>query len=175
MTAEAQRKIEQSWFTAVNKECTQGMGCAGRLKEPLERIKSAIIEGRVVMDAHVRELTNVRQHWSSSTCGHKSANSAACNYSKMPRELLPRLGRSGTVHPDTFPYITRDTLNDVHTMREIRRRAAKYGTNPVCQRNWRILSARLKTYATTGKGSIAEAIYCNDFLWRGQPPHELPL
>jgi hypothetical protein len=101
---------------------------------------------------------------------HYSNLSATCDHAHMPRELLPRLGANNTVMPDKLPYLTQSTINDVKAMRYIRSAHASrsYATM------WATLQARLQQFATTGAGTVAEAIVANDYWWNGQLAHELP-
>jgi hypothetical protein len=88
----------------------------------------------------------------------------------VPRELLPLLGANSKSSPNKWPYCSQSTTDDVKAMRFIR---SKHSTASYTDM-WRTLQSRLHTYATTGKGSIAEAIVHNDCYWKGELAYEVP-
>jgi hypothetical protein len=116
-------------------------------------------------------LREVNKRWSKSSSTHNTPTAAACNHELMPRELLPRIGHYTSYTPDTFPYVSQSDIDDVRAMRYIRGKA-NFAQHCTWQREgWHLLQARLQQYASTGKGSIAEAIVVNDYNWRGQIAH----
>eukprot|EP00953_Heterococcus_sp_UTEX-ZZ885_P016377 9209-Heterococcus_DN1.PRE.2 len=124
---------------------------------------------RVQMQGQYKvKIEVVHRNWKVANNSHNSSKSAACNYSMMPRELLPRL-RSYTNHaPYAFPFVIEAVVDDIRAMRYIRSSRDKL------RAGWHCLQAKLQQYASTGKGSIAEAIVVNDCWWSGQIAYEAP-
>jgi hypothetical protein len=102
---------------------------------------------------------------------HYSKQSATCDHTHMPRELLPRMVRSRNIAPDKWPYLSQSTVNDVRAMRVVR---SSSGSSASGLTMWQQLQQRLQQYAATGAGTVAEAIVTNDNWWCCQVAHELP-
>jgi hypothetical protein len=106
----------------------------------------------------------------SQNSKHYSTQSAACDYTRMPRELLPRCGGNQTQSPATWPYLRQTTVIDVRAIRCIRSERLRAPYTAM----WHTLQQRLEQYAATGAGTVAEAIVYNDYWWNGQLAHEEP-
>jgi hypothetical protein len=120
-------------------------------------------------------LLHLRSGWCNAEHRHNSHNrktAAACDYTTMPRELLPRLNYASNYDEGRFPYVTQSTVNDVRAMRFIRSKANTH--NRIFKEHWAALQPKLAEYAATGTGSIAEAILYTDCKWLGQDAHERP-
>jgi hypothetical protein len=177
-TASTRAAREDQWYQRVNQECR----CAGTTKcgTKLKNIVAEIRTGSAMLSAAQRKklnrtLLNVRTGWCNAEHRHNSHNrktAAACDYTTMPRELLPRLNYASNCDDTRFPYVAQNTVNDVRAMRFIRSKANAH--NRMFKAHWAALQPRLAEYATSGTGSIAEAILYNDCKWLGQQAHERP-
>jgi hypothetical protein len=116
-----------------------------------------------------KRIRTIREYWREG-CGHYTSTSAAADTTRMPKELLPRMGPNSTTTPTTWPFLSQSSIDDVRAMRYIRSQhsTAAYSTA------WQALQLRLQQYAATGAGTIAEAIVCNDCYWCGDAAHEKP-
>jgi hypothetical protein len=171
-TAQDKHDQDEQWYARVNSECRCGKAekCGDKYRTAVHDVKAedamnTLQEGRKLYMAvyHAQE----RSRPGSS---HYSKLSATCDHAHMPREVLPRVGQNRTVTPDKWPYLSQSTVNDVKAMRFIRSQA----THRSYVAKWQILQQRLQQYATTGAGTIAEAIVVNDYWWNGQVAHEKP-
>jgi hypothetical protein len=172
MTEQSRHEHDERWLALLNSECNclVGKPCGDQLRVVLASIRAASnddIQSKHMYDA----LHDVRRRWSKDTSTHNSREAAACNYELMPRELLPRIRLYSANTSDAFPYVSQSVIDDVRAMRYIRS-TANISHQTTWQRDgWQLLQARLQQYASTGKGSIAEAIVVNDCCWRGQVAH----
>jgi hypothetical protein len=169
-TAQAKHAAEEQWFAALNSKCKCNgrVPCGDKYKAVLQGIRSSgAMSSNEQRRKLLQTLNTIRRTSGASVC-HSSAASAACDHVHMPRELLPRLGSRSTVSPDAFPYLSQTTIDDVRAMRLIRATHSKRALQ------WAVLQSRLQQYASTGAGTIAEAIVYNDCYWLGQIAHEVP-
>jgi hypothetical protein len=171
MTEQEQREHDERWFKLVNRECKckGNTKCGDWLREILVDIRA---DGALTTPQSIKKLQakldHVYRKWKVTSNSHNSSKAAACNYSMMPRALLPRV-RSYTTHtPHAFPFVPEAAVDDTRAMRYIRSSRDNLRTG------WRCLQARLQQYTSTGKGSIAEAIVVNDCWWSGQIAYEAP-
>jgi hypothetical protein len=160
------------WYTRVNSECdcsTVETKCGDKCRSVVQEI-AAIADSNTAQQRRklFKVLYNIQRNWHNAGSSHSSKTSATRDYAHMPRELLPRLGRSNLVTPAVWPHLSQSTLDDVKVMRHIRGKASteKY------QAKWQVLRQRLQQYAATGAGTVAEAIVANDCWWSGQVAHE---
>jgi hypothetical protein len=171
-TAEAKHDQYEQWYARVNSECNCNTTekCGDKYRCLVQKITA---EG-ATSNAQLRNnlnavITTLSKCWPSGS-KHFRKLSATCDHALMPRELLPRLGSRSTVSPDKWPYLSQTTIDDVRAMRFIR---SAYSTRPV-NIKWATLQQRLEQHATTGAGTVAEAILVNDYWWLGQVAHEPP-
>jgi hypothetical protein len=164
---------EEQWFELVTKECTSCRTrdkCCDKLKHVLNYVRTPgnmdTVKQRQAMSA---TMHSVRLHW-RDLGAHNFPEAAVCNYELMPRELLPRIGARTEPVPDMFPFLSQQTVDDLEAMRQARRCANK--PTKLAQQQWSVVSARLREYAESGAGSIAEAIMHNDCWWQQQVAHE---
>jgi hypothetical protein len=118
------------------------------------------------------ELREFKKGWARAGSSHNSKSAAACDYAAMPRELLPRLCYVKALSDSSYPQISQSTVDAVRAMRHVRSCAKR--TVKEFKHGWPLLQARLKEYASTGSGSLAEAIVHNDCCWRGKVAHATP-
>jgi hypothetical protein len=171
MTEQEQHEHDEKWIKLVNRECKckGNTKCGDNLRKLLTDIRA---NGALSSPQSVRKLQQKLEHvhrkWKVTSNSHNSSKAAACNYVMMPRELLPRVHSYSKQAPHAFPFVPQAVVNDVRAMRYIRSCRDKLPTG------WRSVQARLQQYASTGKGSVAEAIVVNDYWWGGQIAHDIP-
>jgi hypothetical protein len=174
-TTQAKHDQYELWYARVNSDCDYSRAetkCGDKCRSVMQEI--AAIAGSNTAQQRKKlfvVLYDIQRHWRNAGSSHSSKTSATRDYAhmpRMPRELLPRLGRSNIVTPDVWPYLSQSTLDDVKVMRHIRGKAStqKY------QAKWQVLRQRLQLYAAIGAGTVAEAIVANDCWWSGQVAHE---
>jgi hypothetical protein len=171
-TAQAKHDQDELWYDLLNDECDCDLAvkCGDKYKTLVKKItaEGAMSTSQQRAKLH-KAVYDCKRFWRADS-KHYSKQSATCDHAHMPRELLPRLGRNNTVTPDEWPYLSQRIVNDVRAMRCIRstQAIAHYSTM------WRTLQPRLQQYATTGAGTVAEAIVTNYYWWSGQVAHEKP-
>jgi hypothetical protein len=175
MTDQSQHEHDERWLALLYNECNciVSTKCAEQLRTLLASIRaisSGDAQSRHMYDA----LREVRNRWRKENSTHNRQTAAACNHELMPRELLPRIGYYSSYTSDTFPYVSQSDIDDVQAMRYIRSSANTTYQAKWQREGWQLLQARLQQYASTGKGSIAEALVVNDYNWRGQIAHTVP-
>jgi hypothetical protein len=85
---------------------------------------------------------------------------------RMPRELLPSVEAVCASSTEQWPYVNKATVKKVKAMMVVQcRHTSKKGKLSTA---WSTMQARMKQYAETGRGTVAEAIVHNEFYWRGQ-------
>jgi hypothetical protein len=165
---------EDQWFALVTTECTSSRTrdkCCDKLKHILNYVRTpGNMDSMKQRQAMSATMHSVHLHW-RDLGAHNHPTAAVCNYELMPRELLPRLGPRTEPVPDMFPFLSQETLDDLEAMRQARRCANK--PTKLAQQQWKVVSARLKAYAESGAGSLAEAIMHNDCWWQQQVAHEV--
>jgi hypothetical protein len=168
----AQLKHEEQWYSDVNSECKCNgfTKCGDKCRAIVQSARSSSAMSTAAQrTALYQRIKVVRAYWREG-CGHCTSNSAAADTARMPKELLPRMGPNGTTTPSTWPFMSQSTIDDVRAMRYIRSQhsTAAYGAA------WQALQLRLQQYVTTGAGSVAEAVVCNDCYWCGETAYEKP-
>jgi hypothetical protein len=176
-TTQAKHDQDEQWYARVNSECEcdQPEMCGDKYR--------AIVQAFTAVEANsggaqlqryklnYRRQHHIKEKWQADS-RHYSKQSATCDHKLMPTELLPRMGNlQSTYSPDKWPYVSQSTTNAVSAMRCIRGWASR---SQYWQENWHKLQARMEQYATTGAGTVAEAIVVNDYLWTAQLAHEKP-
>jgi hypothetical protein len=179
MTEQEQREHDERWFKLVNRECKckGSTKCGDYCREILEDVRAdgalTRADGALTTPQSVRKLQtklhHVHRKWRKVNNSHNSSKAAACNYSIIPRELLPRVRSYTNQAPHAFPFVPEAVVDDIRAMRYIRSSCREK-----LPTSWRCLQARLQQYASTGEGSIAEAIVVNDYWWSGQISYEAP-
>ena len=171
-TAQAKHAQDEQWYARVNSECDCGKTekCGDKYRELVPKITAEGVSSNAQLRKRLKDLLyNVSRSWTASS-KHYSELSATCDHKRMPRELLPRLGRRNSLLPDKWPYLSQHTVNDVQVMRLIRSKQSHRSFHTV----WATLQQRLEQHASTGAGTVAEAIAVNDYWWDGQVAHEKP-
>jgi hypothetical protein len=174
-TQKAQHDSDERWFTQLNTECKcrGSTRCGDQLRELLAAVRA---KGELELNAECKELSrtlrSVHSRWSGKRSKHNKRTAAACDHAHMPRELLPRVGYYCKMQPDVFPYVPQSVTDAVRAMRFIRSSGRQSSSSEGS--DWQLLRARLQRYATTGTGTLAEAILVNDCCWRGEVAHEVP-
>jgi hypothetical protein len=171
-TEQSKQEHDERWLVVLRKECNCGSstGCSDKLRALSASIRTldmstAPIESRTQL---CRAVDRARRAWQKASSKHSKRGAAACNLELMPRELLPRLRYYFKHTVDKYPYVPLSVVNDVRAMRYIR------SHHNSCSKDWQMLQARLQQYASTGKGSIAEAIVVNDCYWQNETAHAVP-
>eukprot|EP00953_Heterococcus_sp_UTEX-ZZ885_P027138 14603-Heterococcus_DN1.PRE.2 len=163
----------EEYCGSVNDECEcPGTQCGDVFKKALMELREISLEdcnSEIIRKKWNDLLRNMRPNWPDDS-PHWHQDSPTCNLINMPREVLPRLRDQSYASPDKWPYCSQSIIDDVTAMRFIRVKAA----TPSAADMWQILQKRLKQYADSGTGSIAEAIVYNDCYWTGQLAHEPP-
>jgi hypothetical protein len=174
-TAEAKHDQYEQWYARVNSECDCSVAavlCGDRYKAVMQTIAA---QGATSCKKQrlrwCKRARNISYRWSPDS-KHYSKQSATCDHAHTPRELLPRMGHRGNITPDKWPYLSQRTINDVLAMRFIRSAHGNKDRNR--QDMWQKLQQRLQQYATTGAGTVAEAIVTIDNWWSCQVAHEVP-
>jgi hypothetical protein len=106
-------------------------------------------------------VRSINNRWRPES-NHYSKQSATCDLVHMPKALLPRMASRCDALPEKWPYLSQSTIHDVYAMCYIRDSGASSDQRTAL---WRTLQSRLKQYATTGAGTVAEAIVANDNWW----------
>jgi hypothetical protein len=171
--SEARQVHDDAWCARVDKECTcPGTKCGIMFKNALIKIRASPLED--LQDPTKAKklkalMTSVKEKWPKN-CPHLQQGSPTCDLVNMSRELLPRLGGRSYPSPDKWPYCDQSTIDDVRAMKYIRGHHAATGYAHM----WQTLRTRLKQYADSGEGSIAEAIVYNAYCWTSQLAYEVP-
>jgi hypothetical protein len=172
MTEQTKHEHDERWLALLHSECNCRVSstCADQLRVLLASIRSVSSED--IQRRHMYDtLREVRNRWLKDSSTHNRHTAAACNHELMPLELPPRTGYYSSYRPDTFPYVSQSVFDNVRAMRYIRSSANTTHQTNWQREGWQLLQARLQQYASTGKGSIAEAVVVNDCYWRGQVAH----
>jgi hypothetical protein len=171
-TAQAKHDQDEQWYARVNSECdcNKAQKCGDRYRSVVHKITA---EG-ATSNAQLRNRLNtsiaeIRLCWRSDS-KHYTELSATCDHVHMPRELLPRLGPNNTLTPNSWPYLSQSTINDVRALRYTRSSSSNKAYVTMSD----TLQGRLQQHATTGAGTVAEAIVANDYWWTAQVAHEKP-
>jgi hypothetical protein len=163
---EAKLAREERWYQRFNAECTctGPRRCGDRYRDVVAKIR-----GNCAMStpAERHKLTiaqnNIRQYW-PPYCAHYSKESPTCNLVNMPRELLPRMGRTAIIASDRWPFMSQRTIDDVLATRVIRNGKSTRAFADM----WSTVQFRMKQYTARGEGTFAEAIMYNNSYWMDQ-------
>jgi hypothetical protein len=145
--------------------------CGDKYKAVLQRMRApGAMSSNEQRRKLLQALNHIRRPPGACVC-HSSAASAACDHVHTPRELLPRLYSSSS-NPDAFPYVSQATFDDVRAMRLLRSSSNNKGKHLALLQSRAVLQQRLEQYASTGAGTVAEAIVYNDCFCLGHLAHE---
>jgi hypothetical protein len=179
------RYLEQQWYEHVNRECTciatqeqqQGQQqqqqqcgdvCRHLLLEiraefnPVLKINRPRLERLACRRQLQQRLHSLRCSWARSNC-HSSRQSPTCDHLRMPTELLPRVSTVSTASQQQWPYLSQATVDDVRAITVLRSCTVRKKHKDWCE----TLRNRLCMHASTGRGTVAEAIVLNDCYWYG--------
>jgi hypothetical protein len=122
-TEQEQREHDEKWFKLVNRECKckGNIKCGDWLREILVDVRAddALTTPQSIKKLQAK-LDHVYRKWKVANNSHNSSKSAACNYSIIPRELLPRVRSYTTQTPHAFAFVPQAAVDDIRAMRYIR-------------------------------------------------------
>jgi hypothetical protein len=160
---------EEQWYASVNSECE----CTERLKCG-DRYREIVLERRPLgpCDEHnIRGIRFLRRklllelHREKLRC-HFHTASPTCDALHMPRELLPsaQIVCASATSTEQWPYLTQATIDTVKAMTLVRYYRRDERTQQLFSA-WQTMQARMRQYAVSGRGTVAEAIVHNDCCW----------
>jgi hypothetical protein len=171
MTEQSKHEHDERWLALLSNECncSSSQQCCDKLRALLADIRALTATASVERRRQLwRAVDNARRMWQKASSSHSKRAAVACNLELMPRELLPRVRYYSAHISDSFPYVPQSVINDVRAIRYIR------SHHNSCSKGWQLLQARLQQYASTGEGSVAEAIVVNDCYWQNEIAHAEP-